>query len=385
MASGKGILVLLILALSASMVSAQIIITEVMIDSSVGASKGTWVELYNTASSAVDVNDFILQLADPAGTTVVNKRIPSASVPGKGYYVVGNNIDSTTNGNVAVNWQYGTESLNTSGGSVYLVQFSKNAAVSYIKWGTRNAALSFPSGVSLTYTKYAVHTSVMDQVPSSVWCRSVAVPYNGVDFGSPGKDGLCATIAPAKPPTKRPTKSPTKRPTPAPTKSPTRAPIIVPTAAPTKIPTAAPTKSPTKVPTKMPTAAPTKMPTAAPATMTVAPIEKPTAFPSQKPVAAQTQKPTTTAPAMKPTGTKGPTITNVPTKAPKATITSPTVAKGTTSPVSAACKVQCNIGRRFTGTRVHRKSRSGRCITKCKWILPNTYIRSDWKCGGCPK
>jgi hypothetical protein len=266
------------------------ILSELMIHpSSVSASNGTWIELYNTGSSTVDMSDFVLQMIDQSSNSLLNKIIPSANVSGKGYYVVGTNIDSTTNGNVTVNWRYGSQVLNASGGGVFLNQLSKNGLVLYVRWGTTDPALSIPTGVSLMYTKYSVHTTVDDQGLASNWCRSAAVPYNGVDFGTPGKDGLCATNtrAPTKSPTRSPTKSPTRipnksptrtptnRPTRAPTKVPTKTPAKSPTRAPTNGPTKAPAKSPTKNPTKVPTAAPSKKPTAA------APIDKPTAVPTK--------------------------------------------------------------------------------------------------------
>jgi PT repeat len=255
---------LLLSSFPTTMVSEQIVISELMINPKfVNQSNGTWIEFYNMGSLAVDMGYFRLRLFGTSGSLFTRLITVSKIIPAKGYFVVGNNADITANGGVAVDWVYGSEVLSTSSGGVVLCHnVTLKCDVNFIWGGSYGVPLSFSPGVSLLYKRYSDQTSFEQAGNVTNWCPSV-VAYNAKDLGTPGKVGSCTVGPPTKPPTKSPTKAPAK-PTKTPTRSPTTAPTKRPTRAPSKSPTKRPTKGPTKIPTRAPTKAPTRFPTKGP-------------------------------------------------------------------------------------------------------------------------
>lgn len=97
----------------------DIIINEVMQDpDAVGDSQGEWFELYNTTSSGIDINGWVIR-DDAANIHTIDNGTPLV-VPAKGYLVLGNNADSTTNGGYHCHYQYSSFTLSNSDDEIVL-------------------------------------------------------------------------------------------------------------------------------------------------------------------------------------------------------------------------------------------------------------------------
>jgi Lamin Tail Domain len=284
-----------IIAGFASIVSAQpppLIISELMINPTVGKENGTWFEIYNPGNQPCDI--FVFQLQSKASNKVYALP-PGLAIPPKSYFVFGNNKNRATNGNVPVDYEYTPHvEMNELDGLVILLDGLALPIVAVV-WGFGQApAGHFQPGASLSFRNVTELPST-SYIPLNVsdYCVSVT-SYGGPAGakGTPNATNACviATKSPSKSPTKGPTKAPVKPPSKSPMKGPTKPPTKGPTTAPVKLPTKSPTKSPTKVPTNVrttvaPTKAPvkslvaTKSPTMSP---TMSPVKAPTAVPTKK-------------------------------------------------------------------------------------------------------
>jgi Lamin Tail Domain len=274
---------------------APVIFSEIMINPTVGKDKGTWFELYNPGNETYNLTGLYLGLINynasaPPGLLGVEFRAflfpTGAELPPKQYYVIGNNKNRTTNGNVPVDWEYGPHlEMNETFGVVGLTTVPSVyvQGLVTVEWGIVSVAPLFTVGASWSFKNVSATVDSIGTLSNETWCTSVT-NYGGPSGakGTPNTTNTC--VAP-------PTNPPTKQPTARPTKSLTKPPTLRPTARPTKRPTKAPTKQPvtrppTKSPTKSPvqsttTVRPTKIPTKEPAKGLV-PTKAPTKAPVQR-------------------------------------------------------------------------------------------------------
>jgi Lamin Tail Domain len=95
----------------ASAQTTDVIISEMMINPTVGKENGTWFEFYNPGNQTFDLSNRYLRLISYHASSNANDqvafKIPSGlSIPPKQYFVIVNNDNRTTNGNVPVDWKY---------------------------------------------------------------------------------------------------------------------------------------------------------------------------------------------------------------------------------------------------------------------------------------
>ena len=160
-----------------------VVVTEVMKDpSAVGDTAGEWFELHNTTVD--ELNLVGLVVSDLAGNdfTVDADLVLAAG----GYAVLGRNGDTTSNGGVALDFEYGSFGLTNTGDEIILVHGTTELdRVEYddVAWpDTPGASLSLDPA-------FADSASNDDPV---YWCPGVA-PYGAGDLGSPGLEnhGCC--------------------------------------------------------------------------------------------------------------------------------------------------------------------------------------------------
>jgi hypothetical protein len=352
-----------------------LILTEMMINpAGVGRANGTWFEFYNPKLTWFDLQDTgIIGLYNELDAQIVSQGVPQrVIIPGEGYYVIGRSSDVNFNGGVTINSTYAVDIIMSEVRG--RVRFYPNIGSDFVNVEWKNRSFPFQAGASLTfnlaalpsYDKLGDRTLIRDaQNNPANWFVTNATYGNGLNKGTPGQANTFAVA------TKAPTKAP-KAPTKPPTKRPTKPPTRVPSKQPTKAPA---TKGPVKMPSRPPTTAPvkgsTKIPTLSPLVAPVSPgttPDSPAASPGS-PVAVPSKAAVTTAPVKSAT------------KAPMASLTK----KPTLAPTSVKeCKVSCKVGRSIRGIRIHRRTRHGRCVDKCKWLLVKTHVLESWRCGPCP-
>jgi hypothetical protein len=256
---------------------APILLSEIMINPTVGKDKGTWFEFYNPGLP-FDLSDLYFLLGNynastshdgAPGRQVKAYRIPKGTVvPSKSYFVFGNNKNPATNGNVTVDLQYDFHlDMNETYGIVAVVAVSNLTeppvypVIAGTAWGAGLGAVDppFEAGASMSLKdETSVSVPNITVITMDRWCVSVT-PYTGGPNGAKGTPRAINKCT-LPPPTKSPILAPTKSPVKAPTKSPVKALTKSPVTAPTKSMVTALTKSPDRAPATSPATAPVVTP-----------------------------------------------------------------------------------------------------------------------------
>lgn len=100
-------------------VSRAVVINEIMADPFGDDTNQEWIELYNPGNSTVNLAGWAVR---DCGTQIVRLIGPEAVIPAKGYLVIGMSSDTTDNGGVPVDFEYGVNGfyLPNTVGSVLL-------------------------------------------------------------------------------------------------------------------------------------------------------------------------------------------------------------------------------------------------------------------------
>lgn len=155
----------------------ELIITEIMANpDAVEDSVGEWFEIFNNGSQSINLNG--LEIASDEG---IEHTISDDIVLDAGeYLVLGRNIDTGLNGNVAVDYEYGTDVqlTNTEDAIILSVNESPLDRVAYDE--------TFPlvEGKSMILNPDKYDNALNDMAEN--WCSSLSALPNG-DFASPGK------------------------------------------------------------------------------------------------------------------------------------------------------------------------------------------------------
>jgi hypothetical protein len=305
--------IIAIIATFLSMVSAQpppAIISELMVNPTVGKDKGTWFEFYNPGNQPFIMSNRYLRIAkynasrEDLGLRGLDQtviKIPvGLAIPPKQYFVFGNNDDRASNGNVPVDYKYSPHvEMNESFGYFTMTEANDVTADAVaVAWGYFGlAAAPFQAGASLSFRNVTnLPSKIALPLNATYYCVSVT-SYSGAPAGAKGTPNATnsCVLPPTTPtpPTKSPTRSPTKAPVKA-AKAPTRSPVVSvdsPTSSPNVRPTAAPTKAPVKAGTmvvsKMPTKSPVKT---APVVVSKMPSKSPVKAATGAPIAKKTKQ-----------------------------------------------------------------------------------------------
>lgn len=164
--------------------SGDIMITEILQNpDAVSDANGEWFEVYNTTSSPIDINGWIIKDDDSDSHTISNGG--ALEVPANGFLVLGKNGNAGTNGGVMVDYQYSGLTLGNSADELVLLLSDGVTEVDRIEYdGGPN--WPDPNGESMVYTG----TPSGNNNDFNLWGRaSVAWSGSSGDLGSPGTLG----------------------------------------------------------------------------------------------------------------------------------------------------------------------------------------------------
>ena len=158
----------------------DLVINEVMQNpSAVSDGSGEWLEIYNSSANDIDIDGWTIR-DDDFDSHVITNGGPLV-VPAGGYAVLGNNVDSATNGGAAVNYAYAGLFLSNGGDEVVLVdpggvEFDRIAYDGGPVWPD-------PNGASMSLDPAFANTAENDD--GANWCEG-STTYGAGDLGTPG-------------------------------------------------------------------------------------------------------------------------------------------------------------------------------------------------------
>lgn len=161
--------------------SGDIIITEIMQNpKAVSDTKGEWIELYNTSSTVIDLNNCVLRDDGANSHTIINDG-GLLIEPGE-YIVLGKNNILSENGNVEIDYEYSGFSLGNSEDEIKLYNEDETVLIDQVIY-TGSDPWPDPDGASMELIlQYLNH---IDNDNGNNWHEATEV-YGDGDFGTPG-------------------------------------------------------------------------------------------------------------------------------------------------------------------------------------------------------
>jgi predicted extracellular nuclease len=169
----------------------EIVITEVMKDPAVVADdSGEWFELYNTTSSDINLDNWVI--SDDGSDT--HQFAGTVIVPAGGYAVIGNNDDPASNGGVTLNYTYDSTTFFLANGADELVITDPSMnEIDRVDWDD-GTTFPNPSGASMSLDPG--FTNSVDNDDGARWCEATSTLPGG-DKGTPGAaNDDCVTVPP---------------------------------------------------------------------------------------------------------------------------------------------------------------------------------------------
>ena len=159
----------------ADLVAGDLVITEIMKDpSAVGDSDGEFFEVYNASGGSVNLDG--LALWDDGSDS---ETASSSDVFKDGEYIVfGNNIDSSANGGLTVDIEFGM-SVGNSDDEIGLGD--TKSPIDYVAYNDTD----FPDTAGYSMQLDAAVLSATDNDSGENWCLA-STSYGDGDFGTPG-------------------------------------------------------------------------------------------------------------------------------------------------------------------------------------------------------
>jgi len=156
--------------------NAGIVITEVMPNpAAVSDSYGEWFEIHNTSDSTIDIHGWMIKDSGTDNYTITNVNMSVPVLPGD-YFVFARNADSTLNGGLMADYEYGGFLLSNSEDEIILLD-DTGAIVDEVHY---NNFWVFGSGESME-----IHDLNTDNNASENWFEAT-LAYGSGDFGTPG-------------------------------------------------------------------------------------------------------------------------------------------------------------------------------------------------------
>ena len=154
----------------------DVIITEVMNNpSSVDDADGEWFELYNTTAN--DINLLGLEIYDLQLQHTISE---SVMIPSNGYVVLGRNADMTTNGGVALDYEFSSILINNTTETLGIMNATQT--LDEVAW-VNGDLMPNTAGSSLTLS--SDYLNDVDNDNNGFWCESITEMSNG-EYGTPG-------------------------------------------------------------------------------------------------------------------------------------------------------------------------------------------------------
>ncbi len=156
----------------------QVVINEIMQNPEFASdTDGEWFELHNIGESPIDLNGWTIK-DDGSNNHVIDAASPVTLVP-HGYLVFGRNADTTLNGNVIVDYSYG--SAITFGNGIDQLVLVDPDGIERDRVGYDDGVqFPDPTGASMEL----IHPGVDNSLGSN-W-REAVTPWSGNDRGTPG-------------------------------------------------------------------------------------------------------------------------------------------------------------------------------------------------------
>ncbi len=171
---------ILISALALSQSEGDIIITEIMQNpNAVPDSDGEFFEIYNTTSSAIDINGWLIW---DNGTNSHNIS-GSLIVPANGHIVLGVNANTASNGGIPVDYSYGDDIGLANADDELILSTPGGTEIDRVEWDD-GATFPDPSGKSMNLD--IDHYSYTANNDGGNWCESTT--SIGSQFATPGAD-----------------------------------------------------------------------------------------------------------------------------------------------------------------------------------------------------
>jgi len=166
--------------------SPQLIISEIMQNPfSVSDANGEWFEIFNPASTDLNINGYVIKDNDNDSLSISGNLI----VPAKGFAVLGINSNSSTNGGYICDYQYSEFFLSNTADEIVICLPDGITELDRIEYH-ENEGWPDPSGSSMVFTG----TSEIENNNPTIWgiASQREQTYNGAtgDKGSPGTNGI---------------------------------------------------------------------------------------------------------------------------------------------------------------------------------------------------
>ncbi|SFU28896.1 Por secretion system C-terminal sorting domain-containing protein [Pustulibacterium marinum] len=157
----------------------DVIITEIMQNpSAVYDNEGEWFELYNTTSSDINMQGWVIKDEASEGEEFT---ISALTIPANGYVVLGTNADVTTNGNVTVDYEYGS-AISLGNGTDGIIIECTETVIDQVTWDNGDT-FPDPNGASMELATNAYDATSNDD--GANWAEATST-YGDGDLGTPG-------------------------------------------------------------------------------------------------------------------------------------------------------------------------------------------------------
>ncbi|MAE69879.1 MAG: hypothetical protein CME06_05360 [Gemmatimonadetes bacterium] len=171
--------------LVAGTAGADLVITEIMQNpAAVTDSNGEYFEVYNSGASAVDMDGYTIVDNDSDDFVVSGTLL----VPAGGYVVFGKSANDTTNGGVAVDYEFGSSMALANGGDEIVIMDADSLELDRVEWDG-GPLFPDPTGASMSLGCY-----LADNNDGANWFESMLTSYGDGDFGTPGADNEDAIV-----------------------------------------------------------------------------------------------------------------------------------------------------------------------------------------------
>ena len=158
----------------------EVIITEIMQNpASVSDANGEWFEIYNSGSSNIDINGWIISDNGSDNHLIDDEIIISSSQ----YFVFGRNADIASNGGVNVDYEYSGFTLGNSDDEIVIFSSDGVTEIDRVEYDG-GQSWPDPTGASMTLSNLASDNNI-----GSNWQTSDTA-YGDGDLGTPGQSNF---------------------------------------------------------------------------------------------------------------------------------------------------------------------------------------------------